>query len=114
MKLVVTSKVLLSSLILATVFIHSIIAAVGTDCSVSGTNGNCGENEECVSNACTCSAGYHDTDGDKACNACGPGTYKSGTGQDACTQVKAGYYAVSTSGARAKMNVLRSKQATTQ
>ena len=46
----------------------------------------------------TCSAGYHDTDGDDTCNACTRSVYKSAVGDAACTTAQEGYFAADASG----------------
>ena len=83
--------------------VQPVLAAVGDDCSAA----DCGANEECTTDGtqlCTCSAGYHDTDGDLACNACTAGTYKSVVGEAACTTAQQGYYTVDAVGGSTATN----------
>ena len=73
-------------------------ATIGDNCT---GNGDCGTNEVCSTdqNLCSCSAGYHDSDGDNSCTACEFGYFKSTIGEQACTQVRTkGYFAVDGSG----------------
>ena len=80
----------------AFVFLVALLAAlpyfarsqtVGFFCSPENT---CYGMEVCVSFSCTCSAGYHDTDGDRTCDECAAGKYKSSTGTGACTNCEKG------------------------
>ena len=99
--------------ILALIFycIKPALAAVGDDCSATPCSGN---NEECTTDGtqvCTCSAGYHDTDSDLACNACDAGTFKKVVGEAACTTAQQGYYTVDTIGGSTATNTAAKDEA---
>ena len=77
---------------------QQVLAAVGGSCVVNtdctGTGEVCDTSDSLGGGVvCTCDSGYHDTDADNACNACGQGTFKASMGTGACSNAQAGYYA---------------------